>query len=121
MSGPLMDRIDIHVEVPRVEYDKLTDERLGEPSASVRARIERAREPQKARFAGRTGGPSGNVPLVCNADTLVPASQMQVWARPRCETRSPRDRASSHAGAGHERLPSYRFDPPKAGSSLGSG
>jgi len=68
ISGPLMDRIDIHVEVPRVEYDKLTDERLGEPSAAVRARIERAREPQKARFAGRTGGPSGNVPLVCNAD-----------------------------------------------------
>ena len=34
----------------------------------MRERIERAREPQKARFAGRTGGPSGNVPLVCNAD-----------------------------------------------------
>ena len=42
ISGPLMDRIDIHVEVPRVEYDKLTDDRMGEPSAAVRQRIERA-------------------------------------------------------------------------------
>ena len=32
ISGPLLDRIDIHIEVPRVEYEKLSDERLGEPS-----------------------------------------------------------------------------------------
>ena len=31
ISGPLLDRIDIHIEVPRVEYEKLSDERLGEP------------------------------------------------------------------------------------------
>jgi magnesium chelatase family protein len=51
ISGPLLDRIDIHVEVPRVEYDKLTDDRLGEPSASIRVRVERAREVQRQRFA----------------------------------------------------------------------
>ena len=34
ISGPLLDRIDIHIEVPRVEYEKLSDERLGEPSAA---------------------------------------------------------------------------------------
>jgi predicted ATPase with chaperone activity len=35
ISGPLLDRIDIHVEVPAVDYEKLSDERLGEPSAAV--------------------------------------------------------------------------------------
>jgi magnesium chelatase family protein len=60
ISGPLLDRIDIHVEVPRVEYEKLADERLGEPSARVRARVEAARERQRERFAGTH--------LLCNAD-----------------------------------------------------
>jgi magnesium chelatase family protein len=53
LSGPLLDRIDIHVEVPRVEYDKLTDDRRGEPSAAIRARVEAARVIQRERFAGR--------------------------------------------------------------------
>ena len=43
ISGPLLDRIDIHVEVPRVEYDKLSSQRLGEPSAAIQARVEAAR------------------------------------------------------------------------------
>jgi magnesium chelatase family protein len=60
ISGPLLDRIDIHVDVPRVAYEKLTDQRLGESSETVRARVEAARERQRARFAG-TG-------LACNAD-----------------------------------------------------
>ena len=55
-----MDRIDIHIEVPRVEYDKLSDVRVGEPSAAIRQRVEAARAVQQARFAG-TG-------LTCNAD-----------------------------------------------------
>ncbi|MBN1201232.1 MAG: YifB family Mg chelatase-like AAA ATPase [Anaerolineae bacterium] len=50
LSGPLLDRIDIHIEVPRVDYDKLTDERRGEPSASVRERVQAARERQRHRF-----------------------------------------------------------------------
>jgi len=52
ISGPLLDRFDIHIEVPRVDYEKLTDERLGEPSAVVRSRVEAARERQRQRFAG---------------------------------------------------------------------
>ena len=52
ISGPLLDRIDIHMEVPRVEYEKLSDDRLGEPSAAIRARVEAARERQRQRFAG---------------------------------------------------------------------
>jgi predicted ATPase with chaperone activity len=39
-----MDRIDIHVEGPRVEYDKLADDRKGEPSATIRERVEAARQ-----------------------------------------------------------------------------
>jgi len=76
--------IDIHVEVPRVEYDKLANDRLGEPSPNIRARVEKAREAQRRRFAGRLGGAEGNTPLLCNADTLAPASQVQVWGRARC-------------------------------------
>jgi magnesium chelatase family protein len=52
ISGPLLDRIDIHMEVPRVEYEKLSDDRLGEPSAAIRARVEAARERQRQRFKG---------------------------------------------------------------------
>ena len=50
ISGPLLDRIDIHVDVPRVDYDKLTDDRRGEPSAAIRERVEAARARQRARF-----------------------------------------------------------------------
>ena len=52
ISGPLLDRIDIHVEVPAVRYRDLTARETGEPSAAIKARIERAREIQKRRFAG---------------------------------------------------------------------
>lgn len=50
ISGPLLDRIDIFVEVPRVEYEKLAGEAPGEPSAVVRQRVEAARETQRQRF-----------------------------------------------------------------------
>lgn len=52
LSGPLLDRIDIHLHVPRVEYEKLSADRQGEPSAVVRQRVERARQIQRERFAG---------------------------------------------------------------------
>jgi magnesium chelatase family protein len=66
ISGSLLDRIDIHVEVPRVDYEKLSSDRLGEPSAPVRRRVEAARERLRLRFEG-VGDPSG-IPLHCNAD-----------------------------------------------------
>ena len=50
LSGPLLDRIDIHVEVPRVNYEKLSDDRLGEHSETVRGRVEAARQLQRERF-----------------------------------------------------------------------
>lgn len=54
ISGPLLDRIDIHLEVPRVEYDKLADRRTGEPSMRIRQRVERARRQQSGRYDGTT-------------------------------------------------------------------
>src|SRR5687768_16226084 len=53
VSGPLLDRIDLHVEVPAVRYRDLADTRAGEPSAAIRERVARAREIQRARYAGR--------------------------------------------------------------------
>lgn len=52
ISGPLLDRIDIHLEAPRVEFEKLTDRRAGEESAVIRERVRLAREVQAARFNG---------------------------------------------------------------------
>jgi magnesium chelatase family protein len=56
ISGPLLDRIDIHVDVPRVNYEKLTSERLGESSATIRERVAAARERQTHRFASGVNG-----------------------------------------------------------------
>ena len=55
ISGPLLDRIDIHIEVPRVDYEKLSDRRLGEPSHTIRARVEAARKRQRDRFQSTPG------------------------------------------------------------------
>ncbi len=50
ISGPLLDRIDIHVDVPRVNYEKLTSDRLAESSAAIRERVIAARTIQAERF-----------------------------------------------------------------------
>ncbi len=50
ISGPLLDRIDIHVEVPRVDYEKLADKRQVETSETIRKRVQAARERQLDRF-----------------------------------------------------------------------
>ncbi len=55
ISGPLMDRIDIHIEVPAVPYKELSCERSGESSAAIRLRVNAARRRQLERFAGRAG------------------------------------------------------------------
>jgi magnesium chelatase family protein len=52
ISGPLLDRIDIHVQVPRVEIEKLSDKRQSEQSSAIRGRVMAARERQAARFNG---------------------------------------------------------------------
>jgi magnesium chelatase family protein len=67
ISGPMLDRIDIHIEVPRIDYEKLSDDRLGEPSVNVQVRVETARERQRQRFASGQKGKSANG-IACNAD-----------------------------------------------------
>jgi magnesium chelatase family protein len=59
ISGPLLDRIDIHIEVPAVEYKELTAKRAAEPSSAIRERVDRARKLQLERFAGKQ--------IFCNA------------------------------------------------------
>jgi magnesium chelatase family protein len=51
ISGPLLDRIDIHIEVPSVKFREISGERTGEPSAKIRARVIAARQRQQKRFA----------------------------------------------------------------------
>ena len=53
ISGPLLDRIDIQVEVAAVEYDKLSSTAKGESSAAIKARVDKARKLQLERYKGR--------------------------------------------------------------------
>lgn len=66
ISGPMLDRIDIHIEVPRVNYEKLSSDRLGEASTDIRQRVQAARQRQLERFSQ-----SGAADIVCNADMRV--------------------------------------------------
>jgi magnesium chelatase family protein len=59
ISGPLLDRIDIHIEVPAVKYSDLTGRSRGEPSEAIRSRVNQARELQLTRFQ--------SLPIFCNA------------------------------------------------------
>jgi magnesium chelatase family protein len=92
ISGPLLDRIDIHVEVPRVPFEKLSSQRTGEPSATVRARVEAARTIQRNRFEStnlQTNSDMGPAeirqfcPLDETSTNLIKAAmqQMQLSAR----------------------------------------
>jgi len=92
ISGPLLDRIDIHVEVPRVEFEKLTDDRLGESSEAIRARVEAGRARQRRRLEGTSLQSNGDmgpaeVRVFCPLDepgrTLIrqAMNQLQLTAR----------------------------------------
>jgi len=54
ISGPILDRIDLHVEVPRVKFEKLSSDSSGENSQIIRERVEKARRIQKERFQNST-------------------------------------------------------------------
>lgn len=60
ISGPFIDRVDMFIEVPHVDYEKLADDRLSEGSQKIRERVEAARELQLKRFKGTK--------IVCNAE-----------------------------------------------------
>jgi magnesium chelatase family protein len=60
ISGPLLDRIDLHVEVPQVKFRDISSERTGEDSATIRQRVVAARQKQQERFAHKRT-------ITCNA------------------------------------------------------
>jgi magnesium chelatase family protein len=72
LSGPLLDRIDLQVEVPRIPHSELSDTRPAEASAAIRQRVERARSLQQQRFHGKR--------IHCNA--RMGPRQLQAYCQP---------------------------------------
>lgn len=77
ISGPLLDRIDIHVEIQPVPFDELSDARRGESSADIRARVIRAREIQARRYAD-------NPAVHCNAQITPRLQEQHCSLSPEC-------------------------------------
>jgi len=79
ISGPLLDRIDMHIEVESIPPERLAEETLSESSADIRARVVAARERQRARYE------SSGVNIFCNAElnarTLAQSCKMTPGAK----------------------------------------
>lgn len=73
ISGPLLDRIDIQIEIVPVPFDKISDQRLGEPSASIRKRVIQARRIQEKRYEANPG-------IYCNAQ--MTSKLLAAYAQP---------------------------------------
>ena len=73
ISGPLLDRIDLQIEVTPVPFEKMSDVRPGEPSAVIRERVVRARQVQQQRYAQIPG-------VYCNAQ--MTSRLLSLYARP---------------------------------------
>ena len=77
ISGPLPDRIDIHVEVTRADYEKLSGNKVSKSSESIRARVQAARNIQQTRFTNPNsqtlapGASAGVSNIISNADKLI--------------------------------------------------
>ena len=98
ISGPLLDRIDIHVEVPAVPFDQLTDKKPGERSESIRTRVIRARNLQQERFSGLDG-------IYCNAH--MKRAQMKEYCELDQEAQTLLKQAITHFGLSaraHDRI-----------------
>ncbi|MFW9597742.1 MAG: YifB family Mg chelatase-like AAA ATPase, partial [Paludibacter sp.] len=72
ISGPLLDRIDIHIEIVPVPFEKLAEMKDAEPSSAVRERVMKARKVQEVRFADEKG-------VYCNAQ--MSSKQMKIYAQ----------------------------------------
>ena len=88
VSGPVLDRLDIHIEVPPVDFKKLSDTEKSECSADIRARVNQARKVQQKRFAG-----SG---VSCNG--RMNAAMTQEFCRPSPQALSLLERAFERMG-----------------------
>ncbi len=95
LSGPLLDRIDLHLEVPSVSHAELLGGTPGERSSVVRGRVDAARAIQRERFAAdQKGGPANLEP--CNAG-MNPA-QLERWVALDRAARNLLGRAMTHLG-----------------------
>jgi len=102
ISGPLLDRIDLQVDVPVVPFDRLVEERRGEPSDTVRQRVEAARERQRHRFAGGVSLKAGT-----RANGMMTPAEIETHARPGPESIALQRSASQKLGLsarGHARI-----------------
>jgi magnesium chelatase family protein len=88
ISGPLLDRIDLQVDVPAAPFDKLADVRRGEPSATVQARVQAARERQRTRFRDSVTRNNG----------MMTSAEIEVFASPPPEGIALLRRASERLG-----------------------
>lgn len=73
ISGPLLDRIDIQIEIVPVPFDKISDQRQGEPSAAIRERVIKARQIQEQRYTAHPG-------IYCNAQ--MTSRLLALYAQP---------------------------------------
>ncbi len=80
ISGPLLDRIDIHVEVAPVDYESLSAKEQGESSASVAKRVKAARELQQRRYDGEEFSCNAKIPssLMNDVCTLTPTGEQMI-------------------------------------------
>jgi magnesium chelatase family protein len=89
VSGPLLDRIDIHLHVPAVPFESLEGEDEGISSAEVQRRVARARELQQARFAGLPG---------VFANGHMRPTELRRWCRPSARVSAMLQRAVERTG-----------------------
>lgn len=92
VSGPLLDRIDLIVEIPSVPFEALSGREEAEPSAAIKARVEAARARQRERFAGGTPCNALMTPselrMVCRLDDASSALMKQAFHALRMTARS---------------------------------
>jgi len=81
ISGPLLDRIDIHVEVPAVQYRDISSNVPGESSESIRSRIEAAREVQRQRFTKNGSGATAGSTTKTRCNSRMTAQQIKRYCQ----------------------------------------
>ncbi len=97
ISGPLLDRIDLHVEVPAVTLNDLRS-KAGEPSATVAARVREARQRQLARFRATSRTVEGKISLSTTVNAAMGPADVRRWCSVDAETHSLLDRAFEKLG-----------------------
>ena len=110
VSGPLLDRIDIHIEVPAVEYRELRGGQAGESSAMIRERVMRARATQRQRFGAaqeRTNGTAKGAARAVFANAQMSSRQIRIFCELDSEAERMLERAMQQQGLSaraHDRI-----------------